>query len=71
MTYEYKCDLCGASFEIRATITEKASGLRFECPKCGSPKATQIYTSMAVVSRPGSGGGTPPCCGPGSGAGCC
>ena len=71
MTYEYRCDSCGTEFEIKATIAEKTRGLRLECPNCGSVKATQIYTSMAVFPRSGSGGGTPPNCGPGSGAGCC
>jgi len=71
MTYEYKCDRCGKEFEVKATIAEKTRGLRLECPACGSPKATQIFTSMALFSRSGSGGGTPPYCGPGSGAGCC
>jgi putative FmdB family regulatory protein len=71
MTYEYKCDSCGTVFEINATVAEKARGLRPECPICASPEATQVYSSMALFSRSRSGGGTPPCCGPGSGSGRC
>ena len=71
MTYEYKCDHCGTLFEIRATVAEKTRGLRLECPTCGNANATQVYTSMNVLTR-SSGGGVPPrFCGPGSGAGCC
>ena len=71
MTYEYRCDSCETVFEIKATVAEKTRGLRLECPTCGSPQATQVYRSMAVLSRSGSGGGAPPYCGPGSEAGCC
>lgn len=70
MTYEYKCDVCGALLEIRATIAEKERGLRVECPACGGTKATQVFTAVNVLSRSGRGGG-PPFCGPDSGAGCC
>lgn len=71
MTYEYKCDDCGALLEIRATITEKERGLRVECPVCGSTKVSQVFTAVNVITRSARGGGAPPFCGPGSGAGCC
>lgn len=71
MTYEYKCDVCGALLEIRASITEKERGLQVECPACGSNRVTQVFTSVNVLTRSGRGGTLPPGCGPGSGAGCC
>jgi putative FmdB family regulatory protein len=71
MTYEYKCDVCGALLEIRATLAEKERGLRVKCPVCGSAKATQVFTTVNVLTRSGRGSALPPGCGPGSGAGCC
>lgn len=71
MTYEYKCDLCGALLEIRATIAEKERGLQVECPACGSRKVTQVFTTVNVLGRSGGGGAPPPSCGPGTGSGCC
>lgn len=69
MTYEYRCDDCGALMEIRATMAEKARGLRVTCPACGSARATQVFTSVNVFTRSAAGGDAPPFCGPG--AGCC
>ncbi len=71
MTYEYKCDRCGAVFEVRATLAEKERGLRVECPTCGSQKATQVFTTVNVLIRSGRGGATPPGCGVGFRTGCC
>lgn len=71
MTYEYKCNDCGALFEVKATIAEKTRGLTLACPSCRSANATQIYTSVNVLTRAGGGGVAAPVCGPGSGAGCC
>jgi len=67
VTYEYQCDTCGKQFEIKATVAEKKRGLRLECPACGSTQATQVYSSMSVITRSPGGG----FCGPGSGPGCC
>lgn len=71
MTYEYRCDRCGKVYDVRATVAEKSRGLKLECPACGSAQATQVYTSMTVLTRSGGGGVPPGFCGPGSGAGCC
>jgi putative FmdB family regulatory protein len=71
LTYEYKCDLCGARLEIRATVAEKERGLQVECPACGSTQTTQVFSAVNVLTQSGRGGGFPPGCGPGSGAGCC
>jgi putative FmdB family regulatory protein len=71
MTYEYRCDRCGESYEVRATVAEKSRGLPVARPACGSTEATQVYTSMSVLTRAGGSGSPPGCCGPGSGAGCC
>ncbi|MCL4845124.1 MAG: zinc ribbon domain-containing protein [Acidobacteria bacterium] len=69
MTYEYQCDACGSAFEVRATIAEKARGLRPVCPRCGSEAVTQVHTAVNVLTRSGGGSG-PSCCGPRSGGRC-
>ncbi|MFB3779096.1 MAG: zinc ribbon domain-containing protein [Bryobacteraceae bacterium] len=70
MTYEYKCNDCGKSIEIRASMAEKERGLRVECPACGSTRTTQVFTALRVLARSGRGGTLPPSCG-GPGSGCC
>ncbi len=71
MTYEYQCDECGELLEIRATIAEKERGLDIKCPHCGSTRATQVFTTVNVLTGSGTGGFLPPGCGPNSGPGCC
>ena len=70
MIYAYICDKCGASFTVKATLTEKERGLAPRCPRCGSTDATQDLSGVGVILR-GPGAGGSPMCGPGSGAGCC
>lgn len=71
-TYEYGCIDCGERFEVAATIRQKEEGLKPGCPKCGSQKTAQIFTTAGVI-RGGSGAGSlsPDGCGPGSGSSCC
>lgn len=71
MTYEYRCNACGNTYEVRATVAEKSRGLQLRCPACGAVVATQVYTSLNVLTRSGGGGVPPACCGPGPGGGCC
>lgn len=71
MTYEYECNDCGRRYEIKATISEKERGLRLDCPKCHSARATQVLSSVNMMTGSRGGGAAPPFCGPGSGAGCC
>lgn len=44
--YAYKCDGCGNSFNIEASLEEKESGdgEKFVCPKCGSKKITSHFS---------------------------
>ncbi|MEO0292600.1 MAG: zinc ribbon domain-containing protein [candidate division WOR-3 bacterium] len=57
--YEYICSDCGERIEVLATIEEKEKGLRVICPKCGSEKVLQVFSSFAV----GSSKGSSPTCG--------
>lgn len=78
MTYEYQCDECGTTFDVTATIAEKAAGLEPACPECGSKQTAQLFGGVGILSGSrsggaggGPGGGMGPACGPGMGAGCC
>lgn len=48
--YEYLCSDCGERIEIKATIEEKEKGLKILCPKCGSDKVQQVYSTFIIGS---------------------
>ncbi len=66
--YDFRCQACGAVYEIRATIKQKENGLEPECPQCHARTARQVITAGLMV-RGAAGGATGPasCCG---GPGC-
>ncbi|SIQ40855.1 putative regulatory protein, FmdB family [Alkalispirochaeta americana] len=75
MTYEYQCEKCGNTFDVTASIAEKAAGLEPACPECGSKQTSQLFGGVGILSGAGTsspggsfGGGL---CGPGRGSGCC
>ncbi|NCF29106.1 MAG: zinc ribbon domain-containing protein [Gammaproteobacteria bacterium] len=49
--YEYRCEKCGRNFERTEHISEhRTKGVR--CPKCKSPKVTQVLgTFFAKTSK--------------------
>lgn len=71
-TYVYECLRCQDTFEVRASIGEKAAGLAPTCPRCGAKSARQLLTGAFVI---GSSRGLDPirrsACGPGGPGGCC
>lgn len=70
MIYAFVCQKCGKSFDLRASVADMEKGLRPECPACGSKDAVQDFSGVGMMfGSPGRG--SPPFCGPGSGAGCC
>ncbi len=51
--YEFKCLGCGHVFELlKLKREDEKSGM--ECPKCGSPEAERILSSVSLIT---SGGG--------------
>jgi len=70
MIYAYKCERCGESFTVEATLAEKARGLKVVCPRCESRDVAQDFSGVGLMRGPGADGPSG-CCGPGSGAGCC
>jgi putative FmdB family regulatory protein len=72
-TYDYQCQECGHTFEVRATISQKAAGLKPECPECHSQDTRQAFRSVNFIGHSSSGEPAPmpvsgcgPLCGPGS-----
>jgi len=83
MVYEYRCNECGAAFEVTATVEEKTKGLYPTCPACGSKKTSQVFGGFGILAggraadSPRSSAGFPGmgfpgggCCGPGRIGGC-
>jgi len=68
--YEYFCQDCEKTFEIKASISEKEKGLRVKCPSCSGDKTIQILGNFFIFSKGGcsdlSSG-----CGPNPAPGCC
>ncbi|MGQ9818220.1 MAG: FmdB family zinc ribbon protein [bacterium] len=59
--YEYLCSNCGERIEVKATIAEKEKGIKVICPKCGSDKILQVFSSFMVMD-PKGGKDNPPTC---------
>jgi putative FmdB family regulatory protein len=48
--YSFACETCDTHFDIRATIAEKAAGLRPSCPTCGAHAVRQVITSPVTLT---------------------
>lgn len=70
-TYDYQCQVCGQTFEVRATITQKTAGLEPECPECHSKTTIQAFRSMMFIRSGDRAGPMPLGCDPDVGPGCC
>lgn len=57
-TYDYRCQSCSQTFEVRMSMSEYAEGKKPACPRCGSSDVDRAFTSFGVLtaSRGGSGG---------------
>lgn len=71
--YDFHCDHCHTTFEVRASFQEKERGLEPLCPNCQSADTRQVLAIGLFLNKGGNNDGsiTPPYCGPNSGAGCC
>jgi putative FmdB family regulatory protein len=71
--YDYQCDHCQKTFEVRASFQEKELGLEPTCPDCQSVETHQVLT-LGLFVRSGINGGEnlqSSSCGPNAGPGCC
>ncbi len=73
-TYDYQCQECPHTFEVRATISQKTAGLKPECPECHSQDTRQAFRSVNFIGHSSSGEPAPmpvSGCGPLCGLGSC
>ena len=56
--YDYRCQECGAVFEVRRSMSEYAVAPAPPCPACASPEVERAYTAVSVLTggRGDSGG---------------
>ena len=69
--YNFQCEQCGETFDVRASIKEKEAGLDPECPKCHTKTARQLITAGLVIRGSDGSRVALPACGPSAGPGCC
>ncbi len=51
--HEYKCDECGAIFEV---LCRDAGGAKSRCPDCGSEKCARLISRVVTrTSKPHAG----------------
>jgi putative FmdB family regulatory protein len=64
-SYDFVCQECGKSFEVRLSISAYSAGEGRACPECGSRKVERAFTAVNVIAGSHSSSGS------GSGGGCC
>ena len=57
--YEYRCEQCGASFEVLQRVGEDGSHLR--CPECGHEKVVKQFSAFATSGESAASGGGRSC----------
>jgi putative FmdB family regulatory protein len=70
-TYDYVCQHCGRSFELRLSMAQYSESKTPRCPQCASPSVTRPFAPVNVVTGSRSGGGPAPSCDPAGGSCCC
>jgi putative FmdB family regulatory protein len=50
--YEFRCLGCGHVFEI-LKLKKESEGLEMKCPKCGSPEAEKVLSTINVAKAVG------------------
>ena len=57
-SYDFVCQDCGASFEVRLSMSAYSDGEGRECPECGSENVDRAFSAVNVIgSRSSSGYG--------------
>lgn len=64
--YEYTCDQCGTTFEIRRKVAERTDPAA--CPQCGDERSHYQFSVPAALPVVGAAVSSGDSCGPG---GCC
>lgn len=58
-SYDFTCRDCGASYEVRLSMSAYSAGEGRECPSCGSNEAERAFTAVNVIAGGGGGGYAP------------
>lgn len=68
-SYDFVCQECGGTFEVRLSMSAYSAGEGRTCPECGSTHVERAFTAVNVISgsHSGSGGSYGAGCRPGSG----
>ncbi|MCB1168604.1 MAG: hypothetical protein KDK33_20785 [Leptospiraceae bacterium] len=68
--YDFRCEDCNQTSEVKLSLAEKEKGAEVECPHCHSKKMNQLFAAVAVGSSDRlpersfeSGGACGPACG--------
>ncbi|MDT8340636.1 MAG: FmdB family zinc ribbon protein [Longimicrobiales bacterium] len=55
--YDFTCQDCGATYEVRLSMSAYATGEGRECTSCGSARTERAFTAVNVIAGSGGGGG--------------
>lgn len=64
-SYDFVCQECGTSFEVRLSMSAYSAGEGRKCTRCGSTRVERAFTAVNVIAGGSSGSG-----GRWSGGGC-
>ena len=57
-SYEFVCQDCKATFEVRLSMSAYAEGAGRICTQCGSGRVERAFTVVNVIAGSHSGGGS-------------
>jgi putative FmdB family regulatory protein len=57
-SYDFMCQDCGASFEVRLSMSAYSDGQGRVCTQCGSGKVERAFTAVNVIAGSHSEGST-------------
>jgi len=61
--YDYLCDSCGETFEVRASMAEYSS-LEPHCARCDSDEVSRVFAGLNVIGARSSSSSSDGCCQP-------
>lgn len=70
-SYDFACQECGATFEVRLSMSAYSSGEGRVCTECGSTRVERTFTAVNVIAGGSTAGSGSWLGGAGSGGGGC
>ena len=56
-SYDFNCQDCGSTYEIRVSMAAYSAGEGRTCPDCSSNNVERAFTAVNVIAGSRSGGG--------------